>query len=131
MNLVKMFGGRCPENPYHGFYQKTGQCLIDAVSMALIYGGKTSDSIINIITQRQPNYIETRMRTHPYMIPINIESDDYPYFIKYANISQIVLAHDAEDESEFIYDYQRNKIREHFKRLSRFIHWNFMSCSIY
>ena len=63
-NLVKMSGGRCPENPYQGFYQKTGQCWLDAVSMALIFGGDTSDTIITQITQI----------TEPSLVPIFLDN---------------------------------------------------------
>ena len=97
-NLVKLSGGKCPENNYQGFIQKIGQCWIDSTSMALIYGGRTSNDIIHLITKGikpdnsedpEPNYteyIKYRMRDHADMIPINIEERDYPDFISEANV---------------------------------------------
>ena len=38
----------------------------------------------------------------------------------FANISQIVIAHDAEDTSEHMYKYEKNRIRPLFKYSSRF-----------
>jgi rhamnogalacturonyl hydrolase YesR len=46
-----MSGERCPENSYQGFFQKTNQCWLDTVTMALIFGGETSDTIITQITK--------------------------------------------------------------------------------
>ena len=75
-----MSGGKCPENPYQGFYQKTGQCWLDAVSMALIFGGDTSDTIITQITDHSidPNFLENifkQKRTVPYNI-VTIKNRD-------------------------------------------------------
>ena len=40
--------------------------------------------------------------------------------LKYANKSQIILAHDAEDAAELFYEYKHFKIREHFKYSCRY-----------
>jgi len=49
----------------------------------------------------------------------------------YAYKSQIIIAHDAEDSAEYIYEYQKFKLREKFKYSCRYsvFHQNKMSFS--
>ena len=55
----------------------------------------------------------------------------YINVVKFANNSQIVLAHDAEDPAEMFYKYKHFKVREHFKFSCRYtvFHRNNMSLS--
>jgi len=99
--MNNLSGGKCPENQYQGFFQKTGQCWLDAISMVLIYGGRTSNTIIQgilayepssygsklkddkLILVRNPGLIERKIEENKEMIPINIEEADYKDFIKF------------------------------------------------
>ena len=78
-----MIGGKCPDNEFKGFHQKSGQCWIDSTVMVLIYGGDTSDIIIKGIMESDENLVENKIRTNLKMLPINVEKENYEDFIQF------------------------------------------------
>jgi len=86
-NNKKLYGGKCPENKAQGFYQKTGQCWLDSIQMALLHGGTNSNLIMmGLLTANnddmlQNTLIYNKIINNNKMIPINIGGFDYGRFI--------------------------------------------------